>query len=490
MAKYSLIQLLISYIAGILLASIIDIDFGHWFFVGQFAFLLLLLFFHLKNKRKPFVTILYLLFFSIGYFNISKSSDINQENHFSNYITENIESSFECKLVDWPVETRKYFKVKAKVLKSNLNNDEVSGFITLFFTKGNLSASLKKGQSISFIGDIQLEEGIKYLAFLDDNWEKIPTESYLFKISSINDNSLKRFSELKESEYALVGGLVFGRRDLLSFEMKQDYQKSGMMHLLAISGLHVGIVYLFISWLLGFMNFSAKQRRIKSIIIIGTLIFYAAFTGFSPSVSRAVLMFSLFAFGDLVNRPINRFQALLSALFILLIINSTILFSIGAQLSFLAVFFIIWLYPKYKDRFESKYALLNKVWQMFLISLIAQLAVAPLLMYYFGTMSTVSTFTSLLGIPLVALIIGFGILLVLISPLETLFNHILILYEYLLSIMNTISEWFGQIPFSQIKVSIGALQLVLIYTLIIFVFSKELREKVSLLTSALFYRKV
>ncbi len=489
MAKYPLIQLVLPYCAGILLANHLISPINWWFYVAQIVVLISILFYHLKNRRQQFSVLLYLLFLSIGYQgSMVKSGTLNQ-NHFSNYINDNIKSQVEGTLVDWPIETRKYFKAEVEVDKLYTIDRPMTGKLQVFFSKNNASSNLIKGDRISFIDNIIKDDKGRYIVFLDEDWGRILNHKLKYKLSGFNAKLLSQFKGLEIEERTLVSSLLFGRREFMTWDMKGVYQKSGMMHLLAISGMHVGIIYLLLSSVLSFLNRGLKKRRVKSVIIICCLVFYAAFTGFSPSVSRAVLMFSLFAFGDLIGKPVNRFQVLLSAAFILLLINPLVLLNVGAQLSFTAVFFIIWLFPKYKNHFDFKFSILNKLWQLVLISLIAQIATAPILAYYFGAISLVSTFSSVIGVPLVTVIICTGAVLLLLTPLKGVFDLFVEGYSYLLKLMNTVSTWFSELPFSQIEVSISGVQLILIYLVLLIILSKSLRSKLSFLTNVQFYRR-
>ena len=155
------------------------------------------------------------------------------------------------------------------------------------------------------------------------------------------------------------------------------------MHVLAVSGLHVGIIFLILNTLLSFLGTSKNGRVVKAIILLIALWSYALLTGLSPSVLRAATMFSFVIMGTVLNRKSSIYNTLAASAFFLLIINPNLLFEVGFQLSYIAVLGIVYLQPLIYNRIYTRWWLLDKIWAITAVSIAAQIATLPLTLYYF-----------------------------------------------------------------------------------------------------------
>ncbi|MDR1881830.1 MAG: ComEC family competence protein [Prevotella sp.] len=205
-------------------------------------------------------------------------------------------------------------------------------------------------------------------------------------------------------QYNILSALTLGYQDGLSDDIKQGFRTTGTVHVLSISGLHVGAIYLMISFLLGFIHRGTKYYRLKPALVILLLWVYAFITGLPPSVSRASAMLSVFCASEIFARKSFSIHALYIAAFFILLVNPFSLFNIGFQLSFLSVLSILYLLPKVSGLLKTENKYLRKIWQMFILSFVAQLATFPLCLYYFGTFPTYFFIANLLIVPPVTLI--------------------------------------------------------------------------------------
>ena len=195
---------------------------------------------------------------------------------------------------------------------------------------------------------------------------------------------LKYTTYIHDKEAASVAStLILGYKAELSREVLSAYSKTGTMHVLSVSGMHVGIVFFILNAMLGFLNRSKKLRIIRAMMIISFIWFYALITGFSPSVCRAALMLSFYVLGKGVSRSSNSYNLVAISAVLLLIYNPYFLFDVGFQLSYLAVLGLIYFYPKIYDLFYFRNWFGDKVWSYIALSCAAQLATFPLAMYYF-----------------------------------------------------------------------------------------------------------
>lgn len=182
----------------------------------------------------------------------------------------------------------------------------------------------------------------------------------------------------------VAAALVLGHKQNMDRTVKDEYRASGVSHTLAVSGLHVGIVFAILNLILGFLRLSTAGRYASSIVILILLWIYAALTGFSPSVIRAVVMFSVVQFGIMFSRSATSLNTLSLAWIVILIWNPDTLFDIGFQLSFAAMLAIVTLYPTLTSLLKPKNTVLRWLWQLTAIGITAQIGVMPLIAYYFG----------------------------------------------------------------------------------------------------------
>ena len=214
-----------------------------------------------------------------------------------------------------------------------------------------------------------------------------------------------------DRERAIALALLLGTKNELTPEINAAYSSAGVMHVLAVSGLHVGIIY---GLMLFFFKNSQKQKVMKWVFLLATLgglWSYALVTGLSASVLRAVAMFSLITIAKVAKREVNIYNTLSAAGLILLCYNPYMIMSVGFQLSFLAVFGIVYITPKiYKLMIVNQYVL-DKIWELTCVSIAAQLVTLPLVLLYFHQFPTYFFLSNLVVIPAAFCILVSGIAL-------------------------------------------------------------------------------
>lgn len=289
--------------------------------------------------------------------------------------------------------------------------------------------------------------------------------------ASLRQNIIDKLkqTDFGADEFAIIQALFLGQRDDISIETYTNYKNAGAVHILAVSGLHIGIILLLLEFLFRPIEVLPKGKTIKLILIVLLLWGFALLAGLSPSVVRAVTMFSFVAYALYLNRPSNTFNILaLSMFFILLVIDPLLLFDVGFQMSYAAVFAIVWIYPFLQKFWFPKNWLLRKFWQLLSVSLAAQLGVLPISLYYFHQFPGLFFVSNLLIVPFLGLILGLGILVIAFILLNIAPNPLIELYNSIIGFMNSIIEWVAQqeafifrhIPFDNV-------QLVLAYCLLI-----------------------
>lgn len=221
-------------------------------------------------------------------------------------------------------------------------------------------------------------------------------------------------------ENGIAKALLLGIKDHLDNDMKKAYSAAGAMHVLAVSGLHVGIVFLIIKLLIGRLKESGLWGKyLFGLCSVSIIWLYACVTGLSPSVLRAATMFSLVALSEASVRETNIYNSLGLAAFILLCFDPYLIYSVGFQLSFAAVIGIVYLQPKLYRMIEFRFFLLDKAWSITCVSIAAQLATFPLTAYYFHQFPTYFLVSNLIVIPASFLMLTSGLVMLIVAPVSS-----------------------------------------------------------------------
>jgi competence protein ComEC len=353
-----------------------------------------------------------------------------------------------------------------------LNKWEYSrGTVILYFQKDSLSKEIKYGDRIVLNANFietkppqnpsefnykrYLEnKGIYHQAYIKSGtWKILSTENcnkLLAFALSIRNNFFKILEKnnIRGNEFAVVSAILLGYDDKLDKELVKEYSGAGAMHILCVSGLHVGIVYLLLNSMLFFLKKFRYGNNIKAVVLILLIWFYAMLTGLSPSVLRASTMISFIIIGKSLNRQTNIYNSLAASAFLLLIINPFIITNVGFQLSYSAVIAIVMLQqPMYKLWIINNW-LGDKMWAITTVSIAAQIG--------------------LIVIPLSGFIIYAGFLVLIFSPvhfISLVFSKILVGMVWFLNQSVKIIE---NLPFSTVKgISISFTEMLIIYFILI-----------------------
>jgi len=277
---------------------------------------------------------------------------------------------------------------------------------------------------------------------------------------------LERYRESGGSDqaYAVVAAMTLGDKSALSGELKKIYSVAGASHVLALSGLHLGIIYVILSTLLC----RRRWRLPGQTAIVVAMWAYAFMVGLSPSVVRAATMFSVYAMASLADRERMSLNTLSVAAVGMLVVNPLCLWDVGFQMSFAAMASIFVFYPPIYHAFQGGrllyWAPFRWFWGMTAVSLAAQLGVAPLVMYYFGRFSCYFLFTNIVAIPLATAIVYGGFFMLAAGPLPLLQGWLADVLFAVASWLNGILTVVSGLPGASIdRISISGVQLMLIY---------------------------
>ncbi len=338
----------------------------------------------------------------------------------------------------------------------------------------------------------------KWLATKNIYRQTLLKQSELTKLNSNTGNPLISFAlQLRENQvdifrsliknddaFAVAATLILGYRSDLSAEILEIYSKTGTIHALSVSGMHVGLVYLILSRLLWFLNRNQISKVIKITLILLLIWFYTLITGFSPSVLRASIMISVFIIAKLLGKNTNSYNIIAFAAFCILLYHPFLIWDIGFQLSFLAVLGLIYLQPKIEQWFSVKHPLLSKLWGLIAMSLSAQLATYPFSVYYFHQFPVYFLLSNLFITIPTALIMYIGII-ILVFRLDVLGP----IFESLINFTNTGLDQIAGLPFSGItSIWLNQTQLCLLcLSLLLFIMALAEFKKQLLLHSVLLF---
>lgn len=282
------------------------------------------------------------------------------------------------------------------------------------------------------------------------------------------DRLLRRYTDMGFSgqSYAVLAAMTLGDKSSLSERLKEDYSVSGASHILALSGLHLGIIYAILS-----LIFLRRRWQIASQVLILLAIWtYVFIVGMSASVVRSAVMITVYSFVSLLNRNKMSLNTLAVAAVVILIVNPLYLYDVGFQMSFAAVFFIILFYRPVLNLMPGcvmGIPVIRQIWQMMSVSLAAQIGVAPLIAFYFGRFSCYFLLTNIIVVPAATIILYGAVLMAALSfvpYLQTLLSALLLKVVVLL---NSGVSFVAELPGASIDgIAIGLLQLVLIYVAI------------------------
>ena len=274
---------------------------------------------------------------------------------------------------------------------------------------------------------------------------------------------LQRFAEgeRNSAQYAVLAAMALGDKSALTKELKEVYAVTGASHVLALSGLHLGIIYTLLSLLI----VGRRWQMVSQLLIVLCIWAFVFLVGMSTSVVRSATMLTVYALLSLGHRDKMTVNTLAFTAIVMLIVNPLSLYDVGFQMSFMAVFAILVFMPLFEGVFPREYLLSHQtvrwLWSMVAVSVSAQIGVAPLIAYYFGRFSTYFLLTNFIVIPAATLILW-------LSPVVLLFPSLAYLLLYIVKCLNTVLEQMAAWPGASIEaLHPSVLQTAMIYVVIL-----------------------
>lgn len=292
---------------------------------------------------------------------------------------------------------------------------------------------------------------IHYQAYVQPNSILVTTavhHSIRYSAMAVQAGLVKVYEKLgiRGNELHVLSALVLGKRNEIDDVLKTAYSSAGAMHVLAVSGLHVGIIYLILQFLLKSLGRSRKQRAVKVVLILILLWGYAFITGLSPSVLRATTMFSIIALGNALKRQSNVFNSIAASAFVLLLADPYIIMEVGFQLSYSAVLGIVIMYDRIYNMLSFRYWIMDKIWSITVLSIAAQLGTFPLGLLYFHQFPVLFLFSNLIVIPLATIILMGGLVVLGLAWVPWVGLLLANVLSYIVQALNEMVMWLEGVP--------------------------------------------
>lgn len=476
---YAMVRVAAFFIAGILL-GIYQPDIISLGLAKTTLFLLIGLYFFIywvlsKRKRTLILGILGLLsVLFAGYIHLSLFVHWNQPDHLSTYNGEI--KYYQAEVLGLPEDKANSYKYNIRIVKVS---DGESWLPTntralIYVRKTDDQTKYFYGDNILVYGEPQLLQPPqnpyefdfkRFLSFKNIYHQQFVKSDQVHLISPVKSKGLRYYSFIvrqwgvaqlmkqlpNRQEQAIALALTLGVTDGIDNELQSAYASSGAMHVLAVSGLHVGILYAIVLLLFRPLRSLSWSRWMIAIVSLTVLWSFAFITGLSPSVLRAVTMFSFIAIAKPFGRRTSIYNTLASSAFILLLFDPFLIMSVGFQLSYLAVLGIVALHRPLYQLWEPRSAVLDWVWNISCVSIAAQLATFSLGVLYFHQFPVYFLFSNLFVIPGAIAVLVTSILVLVtsfVAPLATFFGIIL---QGLIQILNFAVFSFEKFPFSLIN---------------------------------------
>ena len=482
------VKLLLPFIAGISLV-ILWPELGMYSFIPLLAFVSVFVF--LNRKPKSLLSnrlsniCVYLIFITFG---LWLSHTTNPRNHHQNIEKAGLDGIYKIRIVEIPEIKLKTIKIQAKVIYRIDNNKILEANERALFYFDKKIEVPKPGDELlvkccfKSIPEPENPYQFNYKRFL--KWQGIYYQTFVrnpdyVKNTGVNSATffqkilyngtrylIKLFKENIHDSTALgvTEALIFGYKEDLPKELVESYSRTGTLHVLAVSGLHVAIVFLMLAQGLWFLDKWKYGVWLKTGIVIICIWGYCILTGMSPSIIRAGVMISLVLVGKALNRQAHIFNTVAVSAFLILLINPFWLLNVGFQLSFAAVLGIVFLQHYLLPLWAPPNKFFTMVWNILIISICAQIATFPLSLYYFNQFPNYFLLSNLVIIPLTSLVIYTGIGMVIVSKIPILLFVFSWLTENLVKLTNYLVVTIEKFPFSFVDgIKLNLPQLILLY---------------------------
>lgn len=516
--KVPIVRILFAFAAGV--GSSMFYAINHWISLSYFAFFLLA-FFVLPRIFRAFqqrwfagFAALFMFYFA-GILVHTYQNNLFHSTHFS-YVPH--AKSYLVRIDEEPIQKSHSYKMRAKVLQCANTSNQIkttTGNVLIYISKNELKTLPSYGDVFLLNANDVREvpppknpyefDYKRYLAFNHIHHQTYlkqtqliytninqanPVYKTIYAIQRYFRNVLHMYVKTP-SEIGVAQALLYGFDDEIDEATMSAYANTGTLHVLAVSGMHVGIIFLIISKLLWFMDKSKKLLLAKRLIIVVCLWAYSALCGLSPSILRATVMFTFIITAQVLERRSNIYNTLASSCFTLLIVDANMLANVGFQLSYMAVLGIVFIQPMMYKWYVAPNWFVDQIWKITTVSVAAQIATSPIGILYFHQFPNCFLFSNLLIIPLTTGILYGCIVLLVVSKITLLATWLGVAIKYTILFTNKLVMLVEDTPYAYVNgLQISIFQSVLLYVLflcLIFYFMYQYKNLLRVSLLALLY---
>ena len=470
-------RLLLPIVAGILLQWYLQIPLSVSvvgivsFSMAYLLFLLLPIAFRYKLRQLQAI-ILHLVIVCFGLLLTWQKDTRHTSDWFAQYYND---SDYLVVRINEPlIEKAKSYKADGYV-EAVIHNDSVissKGKILVYFSKDSLTPGLQYGDKILINKNLQPIKNSgnpgafnyqRYAAFQstyhnvflkDKDWVKLGDKNinwfrqFIFTSRAQILSILQKNIPAGKDELGIAEALLIGYTNDLDKDLVQAYSNTGVVHIIAISGMHLGLIYVMLVWLFARIPGINQSKILQVVLILGCLWLFSLLTGAAASVLRSAVMFTFITIGKNFSKRSSIYNSLAASAFVMLCYNPYFLWDVGFQLSYLAVIgIIIFQRPIYNWVFiKNKWV--DKVWKLMAISLAAQVLTFPICIYYFHQFPNLFLITNIIAVPLSSLILFAEIGLIAIARIPFVGAYLGKLIGWLVFAMNKIILWVSYLPFA------------------------------------------
>ncbi|NJB83803.1 ComEC/Rec2 family competence protein [Wenyingzhuangia aestuarii] len=311
--------------------------------------------------------------------------------------------------------------------------------------------------------------------------------SWLLKLQNYRSGVVAKLqaSVLSKESKELLMAMLLGDKEHLSKEMQQSFANAGVVHLIAISGMHVGVLYFLLFYTFGFVKSFRYGNYIHVFTVVICLWGFAVFSGLSSSVVRSVTMFSFIILAKLKRKRGLLLEPIVSSMLLLLVLKPNYLFDVGFQLSYTAVISIVVFYPLLTQNIRLKNKIVKYFVDVVIVSVVAQLGVLPITLYYFHQLPLQFLMANFIAVSLLPLVLYGGFLVLMKILLLEQFTFIEAYFDVFVKLYIQVIDYFSSLEFLILKdISITSIHVYAYYILLFLIwklFQKQTYKNVGLL---------
>jgi competence protein ComEC len=372
------------------------------------------------------------------------------------------------------VEKAKSYKADGRIEWLTRNDSIVhcSGKVLLYFSKDSLTKNLKYGDVILISKTLQRIRNSgnpgafnyeQYASFQQifhnvyltkKDWLPLhiqhtnPLQQFIYNASDYVLCILRQHINTNKDELGIAQALLIGYTNDLDKDLVQAYSNTGVVHIIAISGMHLGLIYVLLVWIFGKLPLIKRSKLVQVLLILSCLWLFSLLTGASASVVRAAVMFTFITIGTSFEKRSSIYNSLAASAFVMLCYNPYFVWDVGFQLSYLAVVGIIVFQKPVYNWFYVKNKWLDQVWKLAAISIAAQVLTFPICIYYFHQFPNLFLITNIIAVPLSSIILYAEIGLVALSAIPGVGLILGKIVSLLVGAMNAVIVWMNGFPFT------------------------------------------